>query len=220
MKFVSSTNKSSARCNARFLSFLCGEVGDFAFLGWHASSVVSCLTTFSTTYEVLLPFSKVKQSKKKDCLTHNNGTDMSSRNIANQRRTMNEVTKPSQGLRACCWQRWWQMKHKVQKIRMDCFDCFAVVILMMYKIIFCQDIFRNSHICKQYFWRNVGWWYTMCWRLETCEDLGWYNQLSCGVSNRFRLMASTYGASRSHSVIPHSLGFLWMSDQTNAVICT
>lgn len=50
MKFISSTNKSTTRINARFLSFLRGEVGDFAFLGCHASLVVNCLPTCGTTY--------------------------------------------------------------------------------------------------------------------------------------------------------------------------
>jgi len=41
VKFISSTNKSTTRSSARFLSFLRGEVWDFAFLGCHASGLLA-----------------------------------------------------------------------------------------------------------------------------------------------------------------------------------
>jgi len=41
-----------------------------------------------------------------------------------------------------------------------------------------------------------------------------------GDSTRFRVMASPYGASRSHSWdMPHSVGLLWTSDQSAAETC-
>ena len=43
---------------------------------------------------------------------------------------------------------------------------------------------------------------------------------SCGDSKRFRFMASTYGATRSHSGTPHSVGLIWMSVQSDADIST
>jgi len=33
-------------------------------------------------------------------------------------------------------------------------------------------------------------------------------------------MASSYGASRSHSDTPHSVGLIWTSDQPDAETCT
>jgi hypothetical protein len=43
----------------------------------------------------------------------------------------------------------------------------------------------------------------------------------CGSSTRSRVMASPYGASRSHSLdTPHSVRLLWTSDQSDAEICT
>ena len=43
--------------------------------------------------------------------------------------------------------------------------------------------------------------------------------LSCGASARFRVMASPYGASRSHSLdTSHSVGLLWTSDQPDSKI--
>jgi hypothetical protein len=42
-----------------------------------------------------------------------------------------------------------------------------------------------------------------------------------GAANRFRVMASTYGASQSHSLgISHSVGLLWTRDQPDAGIST
>jgi len=39
----------------------------------------------------------------------------------------------------------------------------------------------------------------------------------CGPSIRFRVMACSYAASRSHSLdTPQSVGLVWMSDQTDA----
>jgi hypothetical protein len=38
----------------------------------------------------------------------------------------------------------------------------------------------------------------------------------CGASARYQIMASIYGASRSHSSTPHLVGLLWMSDKADA----
>jgi len=47
-----------------------------------------------------------------------------------------------------------------------------------------------------------------------CNILFW-----CGVSELFRVMASSFGASRSHSLdTRHSVGLLWTSDQSGAEI--
>jgi hypothetical protein len=43
---------------------------------------------------------------------------------------------------------------------------------------------------------------------------------SCGASTVFRVMSSLYGASRSHSDTPHSVGLLWTGDQPVAETCT
>jgi hypothetical protein len=44
--------------------------------------------------------------------------------------------------------------------------------------------------------------------------------LSRGVSTRFGVMASSYGAWRSHSGTPHSVGLLWTIDQSDAETST
>ena len=126
MKFISSTNKSTTRSNARFLSFLCGEVGDFAFLGFHASSVVSYLQTSGTTY--CLHFQRSSSPRRKimgltclpETLAINDELWMKSRSLL-------RIYKLAVNSDDNKW------STKCRKYRMD---CFALVILMM-----CQNNF-------------------------------------------------------------------------------
>jgi hypothetical protein len=158
MKFISSTNKSRTRNNARFYAFLRGEVGDFAFLGCHASSVVSRLQTFGTTY--CFNFQRSRSLRRKIAWPVIMGVI-----------GLLETLVINDELWVKSWRLLMVYKHAVNsddskrstKYRKYKLDCFAVVILVMLQksLLICQVKFRHSHIFKQNFWHNFGWWYTV-----------------------------------------------------------
>jgi len=70
-------------------------------------------------------------------------------------------------------------------------------------------------------WIQVGQTAIVCWRFWCIVQVmsvicSLYTLFTCGASTRFLVIASLYGASRSHSDTPHSLGLLCRSDQPDA----
>jgi len=70
-------------------------------------------------------------------------------------------------------------------------------------------------------WIQMGQTAIVCWRYWYIVQImsvicSLYTLFPCGVSTRFLVIACLYGASRSHSNTPHSLGLLWTSDQPDA----
>jgi hypothetical protein len=154
-----------------FLSFLRGEVGDFAFLGRYASSVISSLPTFGTTY--CFHFQKSSSPKRKTAwpiimgLTFLLETLVINDELWVKSRSLLRIYKPAVNSSDN------KRRTKCRKYRMDCFF-FSNFDDVTKQFFICQVKFRHAYICKQNFWRNVGWWYTVCRRFETCEDLRWY----------------------------------------------
>jgi hypothetical protein len=89
-----------------------------------------------------------------------------------------------------------------------------------------DDVFSSGLTVKRQAGGDCEWWQkinVLQGRIVLCTKGQQFSPkifFFCGASARCWVMASPYGASRSHSDTPHSVGLLWNSDQSDPATST
>jgi hypothetical protein len=113
----------------------------------------------------------------------------------------------------------WPCKHRnvSMPLRLEAVVEHLIVLLLIYSLLFYIPLVPAVILSS----RHTQWIYSIISTSQIRISVLLLHLFPCGASTRFRVMASPYGASRSHSLDkPDSVGLLWKNDQPEAETST